>query len=140
MSTRSRIAVELSTGYVSAYHHWDGYPQWLGKTLQEQYNTRPEVIQLIDGGDMSSCWSDRVWTATGGQKTLPEGTFAPEYYSARGEDTPPEYSESTNALFELTQHTDGEYLYIFNKENVWECYDTNQWAEDYDSTKVKRVY
>ena len=138
MGTRSRIAVELpKEGFVSVYHHWDGYPEWLGKTLQEHYNTLPEVTELIDGGDMSSCWSDTVWTATGGKETLPEGTFAPEYYSARGEDTPPQFSKTTDDLFDLTLFTDGEYLYIFNTEGKWECYATRD-GEDYD--QIKRVY
>jgi len=40
MATRSRIGLLLETGYVlSVYHHWDGYPQWLGVTLREKFNT-----------------------------------------------------------------------------------------------------
>ena len=80
MGTRSRIGIELKDGSIlSAYHHWDGYPQWLGKTLVEQYNTREKAAELIDGGDMSCCWSDSLWG-----KKLPEGKYAPEYYSLRG--------------------------------------------------------
>ena len=34
MATRSRIGIELTDGSIlSAYHHWDGYPQWLGRIL-----------------------------------------------------------------------------------------------------------
>ena len=55
MATRSRIGIELNDGSIlSAYHHWDGYPQWLGRILNTHYNTKEKVADLIDGGDMSS--------------------------------------------------------------------------------------
>ena len=57
MSTRARIGLVQEDGSIlSAYHHWDGYPEWLGVTLKEHYDTREDW--LIDGGNMSSCWSD----------------------------------------------------------------------------------
>ena len=67
---------------LSSYHHWDGYPEWAGRILKTHYNTREQVAELIDGGDMSSCWADEIWG-----KKLPQGEYAPdapEYYSARG--------------------------------------------------------
>ena len=55
MSTNSRIALELSDGsFLSAYHHWDGYPEWLGSILNTHYADRESVSELIDGGDMSA--------------------------------------------------------------------------------------
>ena len=31
MSTNSRIGLRLEDGSIlSVYHHWDGYPEWLG--------------------------------------------------------------------------------------------------------------
>jgi hypothetical protein len=36
MATRSRIGIELKNGSVlSVYHHWDGYPEWLGRILED---------------------------------------------------------------------------------------------------------
>ena len=62
MATRSRIGIELQDGSIlSSYHHWDGYPSWLGRILEANYNTKEKVSALIDGGDMSSCWNDTVW-------------------------------------------------------------------------------
>ena len=62
MATRSRIGIELKDGSIlSAYHHWDGYPQWLGRILNTHYNSRQQVADLIDGGDMSSCWTNERW-------------------------------------------------------------------------------
>ena len=49
MATRSRIGIELKDGSsLSAYHHWDGYPQWLGRILNTQYKTREQAADLID--------------------------------------------------------------------------------------------
>ena len=59
MSTRARIGIlQKDLSVESVYHHWDGYPEWLGVTLQEQYNNHEIVQALIDGGNMSSCYSD----------------------------------------------------------------------------------
>ncbi len=121
MATRSRIGIELKDGSIlSAYHHWDGYPQWLGRILTTQYNTREQAAELIDGGDMSSCWSDDVW----GEK-LPEGEYAPEYYSARGENCPPRYDQTREGYL-----SDGEeYSYIFTNAG-WVCYDMNEFNDN----------
>ena len=53
MSTNARIGIKLEDGSIlSAYHHWDGYPEWLGRILKQHYNTKEKVAELIDGGNM----------------------------------------------------------------------------------------
>ena len=48
MATRARLGYVLSDdSIVSVYHHWDGYPEWLGVTLNEQYNTDEKVREHI---------------------------------------------------------------------------------------------
>ena len=120
MATRSRIGIQLKDDSVlSVYHHWDGYPEWLGKQLMEHYNTRDKVADLIDGGDMSCCWSNSLWG-----KELPEGEYAPEYYSLRGEDCPPRLDKDMEEFF-----ADGEeYSYIFRNDN-WFAYDMHQFED-----------
>ena len=122
MATRSRIGIELKDGSIlSAYHHWDGYPQWLGRILNTQYNTREQAAELIDGGDMSSCWNDTVWgkDRTDGQK------YGPEYYSQRGENCPPRYDNNVEEFF-----SDGEeFSYIFTSAGGV-CYDMHQFEDD----------
>ena len=122
MATRSRIGIELKDGSIlSAYHHWDGYPQWLGRILTNHYNSREQAAELIDGGDMSSCWNDTIWgeERTDGQK------YGPEYYSQRGEDCPPRLD---NTLEEYL--SDGEeYSYIFRNDE-WVCYDMNEFNDN----------
>ena len=85
MATRSRIGLELTDGSIlSAYHHWDGYTEWLGRILKTHYNSRSLAEELIDGGDMSSCWTDGRW-----DDSDVKGVYGPQYYSQRGEDCPP---------------------------------------------------
>ena len=121
MATRSRIGIELQDGSIlSAYHHWDGYPTWLGRILETHYNTKEKVSSLIDGGDMSSCWSDDVW----GEK-LPEGEYVPEYYSARGENCPPRYDQTREEYLSNGE----EYSYIFTSAG-WVCYDMNEFNDN----------
>jgi hypothetical protein len=39
MATRGIIARKTETGLVGRYHHWDSYPEALGKTLHTLYNS-----------------------------------------------------------------------------------------------------
>ena len=121
MATRSRIGIQLSDDSIlSVYHHWDGYPSWLGRILETHYNTREKVTELIDGGDMSTCWADELWG-----KKLPKGKYAPEYYSLRGEDCPPRLDKNLAEYI-----SDGEeYAYIFNREGVWICIDRHEFDD-----------
>ena len=107
MATRSRIGIELSDGSIlSAYHHWDGYPEWLGRILQTHYNSYEKASELIDGGDMSLCWNDNK---------------EPEYYSERGEDCPPRHDKNLKKYLSEGE----EYAYLYTN-NEWICYDMHQ--------------
>ena len=118
MGTRSRIGLKIDGGIVSAYHHWDGYPEWLGVTLEKKFNTRESVEELIDGGDMSSCDSDSDWDLNKCESHV-------QYYSLRGEDCPPKMSESLTEYLDLAERTDGEYAYVF--DGTWTCYEVGQY-------------
>jgi len=117
MGTRSRIGIELSDGSIlSVYHHWDGYPSWLGRILQTHYNAKSLAEELIDGGDMSLCWTDERWDDSG-----VKGVYGPQYYSQRGDDCPPRLDKDMDEFF-----ADGEeYSYIFRNGN-WYAYDMHQ--------------
>ena len=137
MSTNARIAIQLSDKpgyYVSVYHHWDGYPQWLGKSLGEQYNSRKLASDLIDGGDMSSCWTDSIWG-----EQLPEGQYAPEYYSQRGEDCPPQLATTTEELFEQCYYFGAEYVYIYTPDHGWVAHDVYDYlSNQYQSSTLAK--
>lgn len=74
MSTRSVIARKTQEGFRGVYHHWDGYPSGLGKTLFEvrnrfyQGDTKRMLKYLID--DHSGGWStiNKDWTKPAGQR------------------------------------------------------------------------
>lgn len=55
MATRSTIGILNSNGSVTAvYCHWDGYPEYNGKLLIENYTTEEKVRELIGFGSISS--------------------------------------------------------------------------------------
>ena len=79
MATRSRIGLLIGDeSVVSVYHHWDGYPDWLGTTLRQKYNTKEKIEELLDGGDISCIDSDTDWD----RKECEPHVL---YYNARGD-------------------------------------------------------
>jgi hypothetical protein len=117
MATRSRIGIELSDGSVlSAYHHWDGGPNWLGRILKTHYNSKELVAELVDGGDMSCCWTDDRWDNSG-----VKGVYGPQYYSQRGDNCPPRLDDN---LSEYLQNSE-EYSYVYTREEGWLCYNSD---------------
>jgi len=122
MATRARIGIELKNGSVlSAYHHWDGYPEWLGRILRTHYNTHQQVAELIDGGDMSSCWTEERWNS---ETKVQE--YGPQYYSQRGDDCPPRLD--TDLCEYLLPANGEEYHYVF-RNGEWVCYNMNTFEE-----------
>ena len=118
MATRGRIGIELSDGSVlSSYHHWDSYPEWLGRILKTHYNSKELAAELIDGGDMSTCWNEEN---------------QPEYYSARGENCPPRLDADLCEY--LLPDNSEEYAYIF-RSGEWVCYNMHQ----FDDSKLPEV-
>ena len=126
MGTRSRIGLELPNGNIySVYHHWDGYPEWLGRILKQHYNTDAAVKKLIDGGDMSSCYSDTGWDYD--EKRDPQ----PCYYSERGEDCPPRTDATIQEYFANANSWE-EYCYIYTTFGEWLCFEIDKkYNEDY---------
>ena len=113
MATRSRIGLRLTEDSIlSVYHHWDGYPQWLGVTLQKKFNTKEKVAELIDGGDISCCDSDTDWN-------LEKVDNHVQYYNDRGEKTEPRLDLNQEDFFANGE----EYAYIFEPNGKWSCYD-----------------
>jgi len=126
MATRSRIGIELSDGSVlSAYHHWDGYESWLGRILKTHYNSKELAAELIDGGDMSSAWTNAGFN----NETVEQGAL---YYSQRGEDCTPRLDADLCEY--LLPDNSEEYAYVF-RNGEWVCYNMNQ----YDDTKLPEI-
>ena len=131
MSTRSRIGLELADGSIlSAYHHTDGYPEWLGRILKTHYNTKSLAEELVDGGDMSSCWTDERWTVDrwGAYPTKAQ-EYGPQYYSQRGEECPPRLDATLIDDYLLGENNE-EFAYLFTRYNKWVCYNMHQFEDD----------
>ena len=148
MGTRGRIGIKLIDGSIlSSYHHWDSYPQWLGVKLVKHFNSQELASDLIDGGDMSACYSTHTWGSEPLRQEViqPDGSVtkelvmnkdgetvytkvkseaSPQYYSERGENTPPRLDKD---LFEFLDKGE-EYAYIW-EEGFWTCYDLHQFDD-----------
>jgi len=127
MATRSRIGLQLADGNIlSVYHHWDGYPQWLGVTLNAKFNTRDKVAELIDGGDISCCDSDSDWNLNKVENHV-------QYYNDRGDNTEPRLDSN----FDDYVKNGEEYAYVFTLDHTWECYKIDRsYDDDYNVTDV----
>ena len=112
MATRSRIGLRLAEDAIlSVYHHWDGYPDWLGVHLVKNYTTKSQVAELLDGGDISCIDSDTDWSL---EKCEPHV----QYYNDRGEKTEPRLDITVEDYLDNGE----EYAYLF-ENNQWVCYD-----------------
>ena len=138
MATRARIGLKLEDGsIISAFHHWDGYPEWLGVTLKEHYNTKEDIAKLIDGGNMSSCYSDNQYDEE--KQEFVKNDPKPEYYG--GDDERPRLSRNFTQ-FAFDSKSGEEYLYLF-VDNEWNGFslDHKYSEEDWEilDTKVNPV-
>ena len=148
MATRGRIGIKLTDGSIlSAYHHWDSYPQWLGVKLVENFNSQELASELIDGGDMSACYSTHTYQSEplkveiiqpdGSSKfeyvqdkegqtvyTKVKSEASPQYYSERGENTPPRLDKD---LFEYLSNGE-EFAYVW-EEGFWTAYDLHEFDD-----------
>ena len=127
MSTRSRIGILLpDDSILSVYHHWDGYPEWLGVTLEEHYNTYEKASELIDGGNMSSCYSDNEYDDE--TQEFVKRDPRPEYYG--GDDEAPILSKNFDEFTRIDCWQ--EYAYVFVKDR-WVAYSIRQkFDENYE--------
>ena len=127
MSTRSRIGILLpDDSILSVYHHWDGYPEWLGVKLKEHYNTYEKASELIDGGNMSNCYYEEKYNTETGEFT-PITDPKPTYYG--GEEEAPILSKNFDEFTRIDCWQ--EYAYVFVKDR-WVGYSVrHKWNEDY---------
>ena len=137
MATRARIGLKLEDGsIISAYHHWDGYPEWLGVTLKEHYNKREDIAKLIDGGNMSSCYSDNEYDYK--KQEFVKQDPKPNYYG--GDSERPRLSRNFTQ-FAFDSKSGEEYLYLF-VDNEWNGFSLDhKYSEDWEilDTKVNPV-
>lgn len=119
MSTRALIGVVQDDQTIqSVYHHFDGYPDWLGTVLEDKYNSKEEANHLISGGGMSCCWTQSRWSSNGDQYKVQD--FGAQYYTERGDDLRITTTDNFEEFIKLDW--DNEYSYLF-KDGKWHGYE-----------------
>jgi hypothetical protein len=138
MGTRSRIGYELPDhSVVSVYCHYDGYVEHNGKILVEYYQNRDDVMDLIDGGGISSLrtrgeWNSKAlkdedgeWISDAAGYLMYENDREPQplYYTERGE----ELDIAHTSFDEFVSGNLGgeEYAYLFDLNGNWKAYKIN---------------
>lgn len=113
--------VVLEKPILEIYHHNDGYPECVGKTLIEKYNDYDTILNLLLGGDASSINGGKVC----------------QYCAWRGEDW-----ESVKPRQLDNPVLNEEYLYKF-ENGVWyfkDIYENKDWTnlkEYFDNIKAR---
>jgi len=105
MSTRSNIGIINADGSVTViYTHSDGYPDGVGKTLREHYNTEDKVRELLKLGDLSVLGEVTDECIAYGRDRGEKGTKATKCKTIR----------------EACSACDNDYTYFFNPaDNQW---------------------
>ena len=119
MSTRSRIAIEKQDRTVtSIYCHFDGYLAGNGELLQNHFQNREKVEQLIALGDISSLTPTLNPT---GKHTFddPENEITIAYHRDRGEDFNQKQHNDVEDFYNEAFEMGEEYGYLLTKDNKW---------------------
>lgn len=120
MATRSNIAVMYNDGTCyMIYCHFDGYLDFLGVTLFENYNNLEKVKNLIKMGDASAIYP-----------TIEQSKF---YYRDYHESLESSRALTFESIEQCWSQAKQEYFYLFREDtNKWyvACYHTKNDFEE----------
>ncbi len=91
--TSGIIAMRTLKGIVATRVNWDAYPDGVGKELYKNYNTPPEIEELITKGE--------IRTLAGGLEYYDEGSFEPTEY---------------DTIEDAEKDISGEFIYLYDPE------------------------
>jgi hypothetical protein len=120
MGTRSFITIKHKDNtYSGVYCHWDGSPDHNGKILRDDYQARSKVVDLIDGGSMSSLKTKTTWESTFQDDDYDNTREEqPLYYYERGEtdeDTIyPKHFKTHQQMYKYAKNCCCEFIYTFD--------------------------
>ena len=119
MSTNATIGIKNEDGTIrSVYLHWDGYPSYTGKMLNENYLDREKVEKLINLGNLSYL-AKEVEPTKAHSFEQPQRDVTVAYHRDRGEDyNPPSVDLDINEFKKNCE----QYAYLFTLDNRWEMY------------------
>lgn len=108
------IEIDSNTEVIGIYHHNDGDPNYLGKTLLNEFGTYEKVLNLIAFGDASSIIGQKADFYTNWIKSYIERDyqFDPRQYESiqKFEDI---HNESLDSIVFLYLFKDGEWYIKF---------------------------
>lgn len=121
MSTRSAICIEDAPDkFRGIYCHFDGYPDHVGTTLADHYNSRDQAEALLALGDLSSL-GERVAPDPGEShsygKAVPDVTVA--YHRDRGERLRP--AAEGVSWKDMATEMGASYCYVWRDGAGWFC-------------------
>ncbi|MCB0083179.1 MAG: hypothetical protein KDE47_19695 [Caldilineaceae bacterium] len=117
MGTRSFIVRQIDTGIEGVYCHWNGYPDYNGRILQEYYSEPEKLKRLIAGGEISSLAPEIGSQHDFDSRPKGQTTY---YHRDRGDDwkdVRPRRFKTLKALCRHAQRCGCEYLYLFDGQN-----------------------
>ena len=119
MATRCRIGLMLEDGTVKhSYCHYDGYPEGVGSTLVQHYNTEDKVKELVSFGDMSYLASE-IHPEGEHNFEKPEQGVTVFYNRDRGETDVDAKTTSMDEYLSVKYSSCIDYLYVFIGSNWW---------------------
>lgn len=133
MATRSTIGMKNEKGEIKAvYCHWDGYPEYVGRTLVANYFTAEKIEELLALGDLSSL-GERVKPNENEVHSYdnPVQDVTVAYHRDRGEEL--QEARTFKTIDEVIEYFDwNEYYYIFEDGEwyVYYCDGTKNLVED----------
>jgi len=102
MSTRAFVGYVAGNTIISAYSHYDGYPQGLGQVLASAYPTEAQAKQIIATRDIA-CDPEK-------NQINPFPSYDP--------DEGPMMADWTDFVLEVA-HSDVQYVYLFLPGHGW---------------------
>ena len=121
MATRGYIAIKENDKFKAIYHHWDSYPEHLGKLLLEHYSNVNKIKDAISHGD-ASLWAKNISPPNNAihscDNKFPDTSIF--YHRDRKEDLNISDFRTNKSLIKNAARNGIEYLYVFDT-------DTNKW-------------
>jgi len=144
MSTRSYIVKEYADGTKRGiYCHWDGSPESVGAKLVAHYTDQNKLEELINLGDLSS-----LGTEIGEKHDFDDHSAHYDWCCAYGRDrgetdtAPDKYlsSATRQEIIQVAARRNCEYIYFFDGNNQWACYNDDGDLIVLSSALLKFVY
>lgn len=111
MSTRCLIGIEYPNNeYKYVYNHWDGYPEGVGVTLINHYNSNEKIQELLNRGDISSLGN-----------SIEETEFLNSFKG---------YCKICN--LDMIPNLGQDYIYVF-RNNEWVCKEITHYSRSFFS-------